>query len=84
MAVPDPKSPNQTEQLLAEPEVQNFLTQIGHCICRAIEKQQSWQSKEEKETNQRIFEVLRMIGTHPGAIFISKLELRQPAGSQAG
>ncbi len=34
-ASPDPKSANQTEQLLAEPEVQNFLTQTAAIISSA-------------------------------------------------
>jgi hypothetical protein len=32
MAAPDPKSTNQTEQLLAEPEVQHFVAQLEKCV----------------------------------------------------
>lgn len=39
-AQPDPKSPNQTEQLLAEPEVQKLLAGIGHAVVHKLGTEQ--------------------------------------------
>jgi hypothetical protein len=38
---PDPKSPNQTEQLLAEPEVQKLLAGIGHAVVHKLGSEQN-------------------------------------------
>ncbi|MCE5269499.1 MAG: hypothetical protein LLG00_16605 [Planctomycetaceae bacterium] len=80
-ASPDPNSRNQTEQMLAEPEVQNFLTQIGHCMRRAAEKSDDKATAEE--SNRDVFEALSIVATHPGSAFLSKIDL-PPAGEKAG
>jgi len=38
VATPDPKSTNQTEQLLAEPEVRDFINGVGKALAAAIRK----------------------------------------------
>jgi hypothetical protein len=72
VAAPDPKSVNQTEQLLAEPEVQNFLRQIDHAFRASMEKNMQHLSDEEKQMAAFGSECLRLFSTHPCAIFVSK------------
>ena len=74
---PDPKSPNQTEQLLAEPEVQNFFVQIDRALRQMVEKHLADQKVEDKQTVRDVMEAWRSVATHPGAIFLSKLELKK-------
>jgi DNA-binding beta-propeller fold protein YncE len=77
VAAPDPKSPNQTEQLLAEPEVQNFFVQIDRALRQMVEKHLADQKVEDKQTVRDVMEAWRSVATHPGAIFLSKLELKK-------
>ena len=71
-ASPDPKSQNQTEQMLAEPEVQHFLKGMRpQQFYRAMVNQGD---KEEKES-----ELLEQLAIHPGAIFVTKIKLPKPA-----
>jgi hypothetical protein len=85
-ASPDPKSSNQTEQLLAEPEVQNFLRQIDHGFRKGVEKAMNEQGGDEKQKAMCLegYECMRNFTTHPGAIFVSKLESdKKPAAENA-
>ena len=84
-ASPDPKSTNQTEQLLAEPEVQNFFVQIDSAIRQMIEKQVAGQKAkpEEKELCRDVLEAWLSAATHPGAIFLSKLEFKKTSSPKA-
>jgi hypothetical protein len=77
-AAPDPKSANQTEQLLAEQEVQYFLKKIDHLTGYVPAAEVKSQGKENvKEFNSTIpGEVVRSIVTHPGIIFVSKISAK--------
>ncbi len=67
-ASPDAKSSNQTEQLLAEPEVQHFLKQIGTLIANKVKTSMG---KNELLTDDPLG-LLRHVTTHPVAIFVGK------------
>lgn len=65
-ASPDAKSENPTEQLLAEPEVQRFLTQLGAIVAGKLKE-----SLAEKELlTDDPAGLLLDVSTHPGALFI--------------
>lgn len=70
-AVPDPKSANQTEQLLAEPEVRDFLHGVGKALAGAIRKgaPPTPQGKFFGANGPRL--ILALL-THPAAAFVSK------------
>jgi len=72
-ASPDAKSPNQTEQLLAEPEVQNFLTQIDRLARYALQGGLKAGQKDDP-TSPIPGNALRSIVMHPGVIFVSSIK----------
>lgn len=76
-ASPDPKSSNQTEQLLAEPEVQNFLRQIERSLKKTVEESTTDETGSSAETTREEYEYLRHLSTHSGAIFLSKLKIEK-------
>jgi hypothetical protein len=78
---PDHNSKNQTEQLLAEPEVQYFLTQMGAAIHVAVKKATDESEDFDKADKAFMKETLDMIAAgmmRPGAVFIAKIK-RPPA-----
>jgi hypothetical protein len=78
-ASPDPKSPNQTEQLLAEPEVQTFLTQIAAAIRAGAKKSDDKPAGLFPVVDEISLEFLQCLSTHPGAVFVEKLQSSKPA-----
>ncbi len=73
---PERNSSNQTEQLLAEPEVQNFLAQIGGAIRKGMEKGiERISDAEEKELAGEALALAKSITARPGAFFITKIKL---------
>ena len=72
-ASPDPKSANQTEQLLAEPEVQNFLTQIDRLARYALQGGLKAGQKDDP-TSPIPGNALRSIVMHPGVVFVSSIQ----------
>ncbi len=71
-AAADPKSTNQTEQLLAEPEVRDFLHGVGKALAGAIRKgaPPTPQGRFLGANGPRL--ILALL-THPAAAFISKV-----------
>ena len=83
-ASPDLTSPNQTEQLLAEPEVQNFLKQMRVGLRAAMIK--SWPTPtvfaaEPLPPNGTaawiapfdfVYDILQCAATNPGAVFVTR------------
>ena len=96
-AAPDPKSRNEMEQLLAEPEVQAFFSAICHWIrstaghgaeqpagsqTSAAEKTRLAKQQQEKaELAGAAVDLLEVWLTHPTAFFIA--DIRPPAGKPA-
>jgi len=80
MASPDPDSSSQTEQLLAEPEVQHFITQLERRVCDGIRK-----AAEENEGPEAAALAEDLLGwgktvlTHPAAVFVEDVKV-QPGG----
>jgi hypothetical protein len=75
-ASPDPKSPNQTEQLLAEPEVQNLLQQLGKALGGYLPKSlaESDLAKDDKIgplLSEDLSPLIQHISLHAGAVFIT-------------
>ena len=70
-ASPDAKSRNQTEQLLAEPEVQNFLAQVGPAICATVKSNFQSDDPKSRVVPDELVDVEMSIPQHAGAIFVS-------------
>ena len=69
-AAPDAKSANQTEQLLAEPEVQNLLSAIDSAVGVAVKK-----GTHDDGSTKDVYPPVKTLLTRPGAIFLSKVEV---------
>jgi hypothetical protein len=76
MATPDPASPNQTEQLLAEPEVQQFAAAVEKAV--ATWMNQAARSGADDPRNAAVAKAgpvwVRSLITRPAALYLSKLE----------
>lgn len=76
MAAPNPQSTNHTEQMLAEPEVQEFAAEIERAIGRAL-KQASVETDDPKA--QQLIQLgpvwAKTLVTRSTAIFLSRLEV---------
>lgn len=71
VAEPDAKSSNQTEQLLAEPEVRNFIHVVGRALSSAIRKGAP-PTPEGRLLGAEGPHLIYVLLTHPAAAFISK------------
>jgi len=71
VAEPDPKSTNQTEQLLAEPEVREFIRGVGKALATAIRKGAP-PTPRGQLLGAEGPNLIRVLLTHPTAAFISK------------
>ncbi len=60
----DPKSDNQTEQLLAKPCIQEFLAE-----CRSLSRKLLATSGADKELQQSVTGISRIVAKRPGAVF---------------
>jgi hypothetical protein len=73
-ASPDPKNDNQTEQLLAEPEVQNFLKQVGVGMRAKILENVSASGADDEKAMRAIgkdaLQLLEHLATRPGTVFV--------------
>ncbi|MHB1036427.1 MAG: DUF1559 family PulG-like putative transporter [Pirellulales bacterium] len=80
MAKPDPASRNQTEQLLAEKEVQECLAQLEERITSAV-RQGAQNDPEAAALVEPIVTVAKTVLTSPTAVFVSKFD---PSGDPRG
>jgi hypothetical protein len=78
VATPDPKSTNQTEQLLAEPEVRDFVHGVGKALSAAIRKGAP-PTPQGRLLGAEGPNLIHTLLTHPTAAFISKAGIG-PAG----
>ncbi len=81
MAEPDPGSENQTEQLLAEPEVRQMLAQIERLIVAAIHKQVQREGPQAEKLADDAIGWAKTLLTHPAAFFVAEAKL-SPEGPQ--
>lgn len=71
VAEPDPKSKNQTEQLLAEPEVREFIAALGKMCSTAI-REGAPRTPEGKVLGTEGPKLIHALLTRPSAVFVSK------------
>jgi hypothetical protein len=79
MATPNANSPNQTEQLLAEPEVQSFaaaLVRNMQTVGAAFAKQNGAPTARAEKTGKSIGLWVRTLFTRSGALYLSRLTPR--------
>jgi hypothetical protein len=69
---PDPKSDNQTEQILAEPEVRDFLQAVDKALTDAI-RSGAPPTPQGKLLGAEGPKLIRALIAHPAAAFISKV-----------
>lgn len=82
MADPDPNSTNQTEQLLAEPEIQQLVDTVSKKLVEALRQQ----AGDRGDSLAAFFaaegpRLLKTLLTRPTAIYLSQMEMG-PAGPQ--
>ncbi len=85
-AKPDPKSTNQLEQLIAEPEIQQFVAEVER---RVREGLRAAAAREDPQTAALVDELVGLVKTaltSPGAIYAGKLDVGRepPPRIQAG
>jgi hypothetical protein len=73
MAEPDPESKNQTEQLLAEPELQRFIKHLDRAITAAIADNAN--DETQKVVAETVPTIVKAILTKPGAAFVGEASL---------
>ena len=85
MAAPDPASPNHTEQLLAEAEVQEFAKAVEKAIAAAMQQAARGEDSPQAEALAKTGPIwLRSLITRPAAIYLTKLEPRGPTVTAEG
>ncbi len=83
MAKPDPQSANQTEQLLAEPEIEAFAQEVERAIRQAIQDQTARMPNPGEATAiQQIPTLVKTLLTHASALFVEDVAMG-PAGINA-
>jgi hypothetical protein len=75
MATPDAKSPNQTEQLFAEPEVQKAVGEIEKMIRDGLSKSMDKNSLPPGMTSDEVVDLAKMLLTRPMAVYISDIQM---------
>lgn len=75
MATPEPDSPNQVEQMLAEPEIQQLLKDVEQQIVTGLQKV----AEEEGDEAELVFrlapDLVKTLLTRPTAVFVSRAEI---------
>jgi hypothetical protein len=75
MAAPDSKSPNQTEQLLAEPEVQKTVGEIEKLIRGSLSKSMDQSNLPPGVTSDEVVDLVKLLLTRPIAVYISDIQM---------
>ena len=79
MATPDPKSVNQTEQLLAEPEVRQMASEIERAIRTGLGQAAGRGDLPPGLTSDDIVDTVKLLLTRPVAVYVSSVQM-QPGG----
>ena len=74
-ATPDPNSPNQTEQLLAEPEVQQLVAQLRRQIKAGLRQVTDREGPGAPAVLQDLSALAETLLTSPAALFLSSVEI---------
>ncbi len=73
---PDPDSPNQTEQLLAEPEIQELFAQIGRIFDKGLSERTGGQGGGAAQAIiDDVAPLAKKLTTRPGVLFVSRAEM---------
>ncbi|MBN2579458.1 MAG: DUF1559 domain-containing protein [Pirellulales bacterium] len=77
MAEPDANSPNQTEQLLAEPEVGRFTAEIERLIREALDRNRG--PGGPPLSNEEMIRAVKLLLTRPTAIYVTDVKISSPS-----
>lgn len=85
-AAPDPKSINQTEQLLAEPEIQQLAAGIERQIRAALSNAAKGQGPEQAALLGDTADLGKTLLTRPAAVYVASVQVKpgQPPDVRAG
>ena len=75
MAEPDASSENQTEQLLAEPEVRHLIRSVEKTVLAAIEKETSRQGPEAATAAKDATRWVKTLLTHSAAVYVGSVSI---------
>ncbi len=75
VAKPDPKSPNQTEQLLAEPEVQKMVAEFENLMKNNLGKVLEQQRLPLEITAEEVVDLGKLLRDSPLAVYISDVQI---------
>jgi len=75
MAEPDANSENQTEQLLAEPEVQHLIGTIEKTVLAVIEKETARQGPQAAAAARDAARWVKTVLTHSAAIYVGSVSM---------
>lgn len=78
VAAPDPKSSNQTEQLLAEPEVEAMVAAVEHAIREATSRSQG-RGLPPGVTSEALADMIKTVFSRPLAVYVSDVQVH-PSG----
>jgi hypothetical protein len=73
MADPDPASANETEKLLAEPEVVAFVAELESVITQIAEKTAARRGPGERALVEKIPMLAKILVTHPTTIYLESI-----------
>jgi len=79
MAAPDPNSTNQTEQLLAEPEVQHLIAELERRVREGVRKVAEEEGPEAAALAEQLIGWGKTALTSPAAIFVEDVKI-DPGG----
>ncbi len=79
LAEPDAKSTNQTEQLLAEPEVRALRAQLEQMIRTGLDRQLTSGALPPDVSSGDVADLVQVLMTRPVAVYVAGVEM-QPAG----
>ncbi|MCH5376932.1 MAG: hypothetical protein JJ992_23445, partial [Planctomycetes bacterium] len=75
IAKPDPTSSNQTEQLLAEPEIQQLIQAVEQQLDAALRQAAAREQNAQRQVLlQEAPKLLKILVTHPAAVFVADFE----------
>ena len=78
--IPDKTSSNHVEQLLAEPEVRQFMTEAHERVLDMMRTQVARQ-EETRQTLEDANKLLRLLQGKPGALFLADIRFEEERGS---
>jgi prepilin-type processing-associated H-X9-DG protein len=71
-AKPNPRSRNQTEQIMAEPEIQRFAAQV-ELLVRGVFLKSSHGNPDTAPAADQLVDLVKIAATHPAALFVTSV-----------